>query len=205
LIRDEARLFHAAQPLAAGDSGFRRAVVLEPVVRSARPRPFGSMTNARLIRGLLLAALILVLAAGYFSTIGHCFLPHRNPETFLGEQLEVRTFSGFVIPDRSKTLAGLFARIKWRLLRPGQVRLLAAAEKIEQEKPGADHVLKTALEQLGYGFPSGCYARSGDNLPMEITHYPSALNRIQKDLHLDVSWRSLIGPDGNPLPNKDAR
>src|ERR1043166_3213072 len=119
------------------------------------------MKNRRLIRGIAFAALVLVLAAAYFSTIGHCFLPHRNPETFVGEQLEMRIFSGFVVPDQSRTWSGLFARIKWRLLRPGQVRLLAAAEKIDKENPGADPILKRALEELGYAFPSGCYARSG--------------------------------------------
>ena len=152
-------------------------------------------------RGLMIAGLVLVLAAGYFSTIGHCFLPRRNPKAFLGEQLEVRTFSGLVIPDQSKTLAGLFARTKWRLLRPGQARLLAAAEKIEKNNPRADHILRRSLEELGYAFPPGCDARSGDNLALEITHYPSMLNGIAKDLQLKVSWRAVIGPDGDPLPN----
>src|ERR1043166_7194804 len=114
------------------------------------------MKNRRLIRGIAFAALVLVLAAAYFSTIGHCFLPHRNPETFVGEQLEMRIFSGFVVPDQSRTWSGLFA----------------AAEKIDKENPGADPILKRAWEELGYAFPSGCYARSGPD-PMVITHYPS--------------------------------
>ncbi len=139
----------------------------------------------------LLCAAIILLSVSYVLTFGHCFLPKPKPDTFRNERIEIRTFSGFFVPSQSNTVAGFLARMKWRCLYPGQVRLISVADN--------DHLLRKALEKMGYSFPRGCSARIGDNIPMEITHYPSVLSRIEKDLHLTVTWRAPIGSDGEPM------
>jgi len=140
---------------------------------------------------------IFAVATVYLLTLGQCFLPHWGVENHRNEQLEMREYSPFILPARGNTVGGILGRVKWTVMYPGRAKVLSAAEMLQMQAPKEDHNLREVLEKMGYSFPPGCAASSGDVVPgWRITHYPSVLNRIERDLHLSPHWVWAVEQDG---------
>jgi hypothetical protein len=151
---------------------------------------------------IVLFAVVLFLPVAYFLTLGSCFLPAPNPRRFVNEPLEMRIYPTFAIPLQSRDLEGAYERLKWNFTRPGQARLFATGQRLAQAHPNLDDPFQKCLEEFGYTFPKGCWAIGGGDPPFfRITHYPSMLNRIERDLHFKSFETVQIGTDGKPLPN----
>lgn len=150
---------------------------------------------------LALFAVLLFLTAAYFLTCGRCFLPLPNPNKFANEPLEFRMYSLSALPPQSRDFEGAYARLKWKFTRPGQARLIAVMQRLSQANPKSDNLFQKSLEELGYTFPKGCCAdRSGEHASWSITHHPSVLNRIERDLNLKPVYTERVSPDGSFLP-----
>jgi hypothetical protein len=146
-------------------------------------------------------AVALFVTAAYLLTFGRCFLPLPNPDKVASEPLEFRMYSPFELPPESHDLEGAYARIKWKFTRPGQARLFAVSERRSQANLNSDHLFQKCLEELGYTFPQGCSASGGGDPPSwRITHHPSVLNKIERDLNLKPTCIERVGRDGRPLP-----
>ncbi len=152
---------------------------------------------------IALSAAALFLITAYLLTFGRCFLPPPNPNKFASEPLEFRMYSPFALPLQSHDLEGAYSRIKWKFTRPGQARLFAVSKRLSQADLDSDRPFQRCLEKLGYAFPEGCRATGGGGDPpsWRITHYPSVLNRIERDLSLKPNYTERVGRDGGPLPN----
>ncbi len=147
-----------------------------------------------------------VLGAGigaplaYLLTLGHCYVPleafdYRNEET------EVREYDGFYVrmysesTRLSRACEGIL-RLRDKIVYPGRMRLCAAIAKIEGGHgsffalSGPDSEMQQSLEAMGYAFPTGCSAGVDTNNVYRIKHYPSMLNRIEKDLGLKLHRRA---------------
>jgi hypothetical protein len=149
-----------------------------------------------------LFAVALFLTAAYLITFGRCFLPVPNPNKFANEALEFRMYSPFALPLQSHDFEGAYARSKWRFTRPGQARLFAVSQRLSQANLDLDSPFQKCLEELGYTFPKGCRASGGGDPPSwRITHYPSVLNRIERDLSLKPNYIEGVGRGGGSLPN----
>ena len=92
----------------------------------------------------------------------------------------MRFYSHFVLPPDAKTFQGTLLRTKWTLLHPGQARLFNAWQKLLMPDQG----FQEALEELGYSFPTNCFASNPQEKSVSITHYPSMLQRIEKDMQM---------------------
>ena len=148
---------------------------------------------------------MLILApGGYFLTFGHCFLPLPKSQEFGGETIEIRDYEEFVPPPESDTFTGALARARWRFTCPGQVRFVEAARAPTPFGNSLPPGLQLALMHLGYEFPHGCFAATepansiGGVCRWRIAHYPTVLDRIQKDLNVRLIARpprtDLIDP-----------
>ena len=132
-----------------------------------------------------ISAVICLLVAGYLQTFGHYFLPMPTPPTYANEKIEEREYSPFAIPAAADTFPTAMKEFGWPLKYPGQARLIAMAEKLKAEHPGEDFTLKDVFERLGYPFPTGCSASTGELVPhWRIANFPTVLNRIERDLKL---------------------
>ena len=162
---------------------------------------FGNMSKSA--KGwVVLFAVPIFLTAAYLLTFGHCFLPVPNSGKFANEPLEFRIYSPFSLPLQSHDFQGAYARVKWKVTRPGQARLFAVSQRLSQADLDSDDPFQKCLEKLGYTFPKGCKASAGGDPPSwHITHYPSLLNRIERDLGLKPEYTERVGRDGSPLPN----
>jgi hypothetical protein len=162
---------------------------------------FGNMSRSA--KGwVALFAVVLFLPAAYLLTFGRCFLPLPNPNEFASEPLEFRMYSPFVLPLQSHDFEGAYARMKWKFSCPGQARLFAVSQRLSKANLGLDSPFQKCFEELGYTFPKGCTARGGGDPPSwRITHYPSVLNRIERDLSLKPIYIERVGRDGSSLPN----
>jgi hypothetical protein len=162
---------------------------------------FGNMRRSAKGWGALFAVL-LFLTAAYVLTFGRCFLPLPNPNKFASEPMEFRKYSPFALPLQSQDFEGAYARIKWKFTRPGQARLFAASQHLSQAGLDSDSPFQKCFEELGYAFPKGCRASGGGDPPSwRITHYPSVLNRIERDLNLKPTYTERVGRDASSLPN----
>jgi hypothetical protein len=147
--------------------------------------------SKRAIKVLALIAVIIMGARLYLLTLGHCFLPLPGPAHYTNERLEFWCYSSYplVMPSSAQSISGSFERAAWQIKHPGHARLLATVKRLEAAAPKQEPRLQEALEAMGYDFPPGCGASSGDIVPgWRITHYPSMLRRIQKDFQLKVTW-----------------
>jgi hypothetical protein len=159
--------------------------------------------SKRLTKILIPIALVVAGVALYLLTLGHCFLPLPGPTQ--NEKLEHWRYSSYplVMPASSQTISGSLERLVWKVKHPGHARLLATAKRLEAAAPNQDHDLQEVLEAMGYNFPPGCGASSGDIVPgWTVTHYPSILRRIQKDFQLKVTWKEPSGHDEPSSPNQ---
>jgi hypothetical protein len=159
----------------------------------------------RLIKVLAPIAVIVAGAVFYLLTIGHCFLPLPGSTHYKDERLEFWCYSSYplVMPQSSQTVSGSLERLAWEVKHPAHARLLATAKRLEAAAPNQDHGLRQVLEAMGYDFPPGCGASSGDIVPgWRITHYPSMLRRIQKDFQLKVTWKEPSGHGESSSPNQ---
>lgn len=151
---------------------------------------------------IALFAVPLSLTAAYLLTFGRCFLPVPNPNKFANEPLEFRMYSPFALPLQSRDVEGVYARIKWKFTRPGQARLFAVFQRLSRANPDLDRPFQKCLEELGYAFPEGCRGSGGGDPPSwRITHHPSVLNRIERDLSLKPTYIERVGRVGSSLPN----
>jgi hypothetical protein len=129
---------------------------------------------------LINSTLVLFCILGYLLSYGHFFLPLPASSHFSNEKIETRGFHPFLVPQNTGLL--------WRLEYPGRARLIDASKEIHA-KNNVQSGLQLTLEKLGYVFPPGCRADSGDYVPgWYITHYPSILDRIQKDFRLQLAF-----------------
>ena len=148
-----------------------------------------------LFRAFLILGCAVMLAALYLLTIGHCFLPMPNVDSFTKERVEIRRYS-LVVPSQAQTLEGIYQRTKWRFLNPGQDRLFRVAMQIDRADPVVDkNLLQKSLVEMGYKFPNGCWASSGEG-GTRIQHYPSMLNRMERDLNLRCVSVTALDPAG---------
>ena len=123
----------------------------------------------------------VVLVAIYFLTIGSVYLPWAKPTSFAGEKIEIRCYSPLMLPLETNSLEGMWARTKWKLLFPGQARLVAALKSPQGQARG----LQGSFEALGYSFPDNCFVQSRHHPPdVWIAHYPSMLTRIESELRI---------------------
>jgi len=144
-----------------------------------------------------IAAIAVVFMAAYIVTLGHIFLPFRDFNHH-NEKIEIRVYSAFVIPSSSDTMRDALHRLGWRIQYPGRAGFLAAAEKLQTSAPNQSHELQEVFEALGYPFPPGCYASSGDIVSgWRISNYPSVLDRIERDLNLKPE-HTLRLPETSP-------
>lgn len=137
---------------------------------------------------LLCAVLVGWATASYLCTVGHCFLPIPKPTNFEGQTMQIRTYAPLKKPPNS----GPLARLGFQITRPGQARLLSLGGEMAKTSVNYDTGLQKVQERLGYSFPQGCWAGTRGGALM-IQHYPSMLDRIQKDMHL-----SLASADPDP-------
>src|SRR5580765_7912045 len=151
-------------------------------------------SKAALFRAFLILGCAVMLAALYLLTIGHCFLPMPNVDSFTKERVEIRRYI-LVMPSQAQTLEGIYQRTKWRFLNPGQDRLFRVAVEIDRADPHTDNLLQKSLVEMGYKFPNGCRASSGEG-GTRIQHYPSMLNRMERDLHLRCVSVTALDPAG---------
>ena len=56
-------------------------------------------------------------------------------------------------------------------------------------------LIQKSLEEMGYKFPNGCSASSGEG-GTRIQHYPSMLNRMERDLNLRCVSVTALDPAG---------
>ena len=145
---------------------------------------------------------ILVCCTVYLFTLGHFFLPLDANAHYGNEKLETWGYTTYPLAIRPKpaNISDILQQVIWKISRPGQARLLATAARLRSAAPDQDHTLQEVLEAMGYKFPPGCHASGGgDNSPgWHITHYPSMLSRIAKDLHFRVTSRE----PGEPPPKQ---
>ena len=151
---------------------------------------------------------IAMCSAVYLFTLGHFFLPLGATEHYENEKLETWGYTTYplVIRPTPANLPDVFKQAAWRISRPGQACLLATAERFQSAAPHQDHTLQEVLEAMGYKFPPGCGASCGDIVPdWRITHYPTMLRRIAKDLHFRVTWREPVKSHEDQRPNPAAQ
>jgi len=159
--------------------------------------------NTRLkTRLLVLLAAAILGPVMYLLSLGHCFLPLTRSANYQNEKLEMREYGTFVIPSTARTIPATLKRVTWQITNPGRARLLATSERLEGAAPNQNHTLQEVLEAMGYDFPPGCVASAGDSVPhWRISHYPSMLRRIEKDLSLTAKYKESLDQDDAPLPN----
>jgi hypothetical protein len=142
---------------------------------------------------LLCAALLSLAAAWYLSGAGYWFLPFPKPSNFKGQTMEMRTYASLRLPPTEG-----FPGLRYQVAHPGQAKLFAVAAEMAKASPHHRVGWQKVLESLGYKFPEGCWAATSEVVPcLMIQHYPSMLDRIQKDLHL-----RLVSVDALPLPKR---
>ena len=143
----------------------------------------------------LLVAVALGMAVGapsaYLLTLGHCFLPLRAFD-YRDERIEVREYEGlgwYLVP--SLTIIHRVQNALHPIIYPGRARMDAAIAKVEStwgpsffESSGPNSEFQQVLQTMGYSFPPGCSAGVDTN-GWRIVHYPSMLNRIERDLRLN--------------------
>jgi hypothetical protein len=147
---------------------------------------------------------IAVASTAYLLTLGHFFLPFGATAFYEKEKLDTWEYTTYplAIQPKPADLTDALKRAAWKIARPGQVCLLATAERLQAAAPNQDHSLQEVLEAMGYKFPPGCHATTVEIVPCwRITHYPSMLRRIAKDLHFRVTWRAPAEPAGDERPN----
>jgi hypothetical protein len=148
---------------------------------------------------------IVVCSAVYLFTLGHFFLPLGANAKYGNEKIETWGYTTYplVIRPKPANVSDTLQQALWKISRPGQACLLATADRLQSAAPNQDHTLQEVLEAIGYKFPSGCHASGGgDNSPgWRITHYPSMLRRIARDLHFRVTWREPVEPHEDQPPN----
>jgi hypothetical protein len=167
-------------------------------------------------RLFVLGALGLVVAVPllYLLTLGHCFLPLRAFD-YRGERIEAREYEGLSWRMYREYTPWIRARenvrrVADRILYPGRSRLDAAIAKVERAhgsyftNSGPDSEIQRSLQAMGYAFPAGCSAGVETNNVYRVLHYPSMLNRIEKDLWLKRHSSSLPVGGGPISPNHAA-
>jgi hypothetical protein len=158
--------------------------------------------------------LVLAVPLLYLLTLGHCFLPLRLFD-YRGERIEAREYDGLAWRMYGEYTPWIRARenvrtVADRILYPGRSRLDAAIAKIERAhgsyftNSGPDSEIQQTLEAIGYAFPVGCSASVETNNVYRFLHYPSMLNRIEKDLWLKRHSSSLSVGGGPISPNHTA-
>ena len=142
----------------------------------------------------------VMACAMYFLTLGHCFLPIGGPAQWQNERVEMRQYATWGNP--LPVLPGTIERLRWKVANPGRARALATLKRLSATAPNHNHTLQEVLEAMGYKFPSGCGASAGDRPPgWRISHYPSMLNRIEKDFRLQARYRIPLDRAKEASPN----
>jgi hypothetical protein len=146
------------------------------------------------------AVVVLPIAASvtYFFTLGHCFLPLGELDC-RKESIETREYEQLVWYMPKGRAAEIFQKVQRRVVYPGQYRMdraIAAVEALPWGRSGAPPELQQVLEAMGYHFLHGCSAEVviGQDR-WRISHYPSMLNRIEKDLRFNRAPRHPGSPN----------
>lgn len=129
------------------------------------------------LRLLLFCAIgvILVIGAIQYSTFSD-----SNP-SYTGN-IERRDYELFMLPLEGPSFAARMDRIKYRINKPGQAKLISL---FTGDSPPSD--FQTGLEILGYQFPRGTEAVSGHLTTPNfyIKHYPDVLDSLESEFHLE--------------------
>ena len=152
----------------------------------------GSEMNTTRRKALIAATVVLLCIVGGWIVTKRYWLPSfPNTNGMSSAPLEVRKYDAFTIPREGKDVSAIWRRIQWHVINPGQVRLheVARASGVKN--------LQSCLEELGYEFPPGTYAQSGDVVPgWRICHHASVLDHLEEylDLQPKASTSSLRKP-----------
>ena len=141
---------------------------------------FGDMTMPAKRLVLALGVFLVLAAVAY---LGKAMRVPAVPKSGIcqNEQIEVHSYPPFEAPyvDTGDRITDFVNDLRWRVRNPGMVRWFAAARRAEKKATSSAVNVQKIYEELGYKFPSGCYAQGN-----EIAHYPTMLAKIEKHLGL---------------------
>ncbi len=129
---------------------------------------------------------LLLFGIGFLFVIGIIwrFYPNRNSPSYTGK-IERRDYNFIVSPLDGTSLNARLDRIKHRIDKPGQVKLMKLFTSGTPPKE-----FQSALEKYGYRFPPGTEVVShlGTAPSFYIRHYPEVLDSLEAEFQLEQRW-----------------
>jgi len=100
---------------------------------------------------------------------------------YAGEEIEMRKYVLFPVWNSRDSPLHHFLR---QILEPSEARVIAARARAQKKTSNAVPGPQAIFEELGYKFPPGCYVEPAGGALIDIAHYPSMLERMERDLKI---------------------